>query len=126
MKRKKLFLVLTLALALCLGLETPAISAETVVTTEEALRAALTNGGNVVLGSNIGTENKLVIKTNTDIDLNGHKLTVICKNSTEKAGIVISLGQTLTISDNKYRKTQSNDGKLYVTSNHTGIQTSNA
>lgn len=126
MKRKVLSLVLTLAF--CLGLAIPAMAAETMVTSEEELRAALTNGGNIVLGSDIGTQNDLVIVTNTNLDLNGHKLTIICNAFGHRhGGIVINLGQTLTISDSKYSKTRANNGKLYVNVEFgTGIQTSGA
>lgn len=121
MKRKMLSLVL--ALALCLGLAIPASAAGTVVTTEEELRAALTNGGDIVLGSDIGTQKKLTIAANTNLDLNGYKLTVI-SNEHGDGSLVISLGQTLTISDSKYSKTQANDGKLYVNDQFgAGIQT---
>lgn len=124
--KQKMFTFM-LALILCLGLAIPAMAVETVVTTEEELRTALTKGGDIVLGSDVGTKKGLVITSGTNLDLNGHKLSVICDSLSDKAGLVINLGQTLTISDSKYSKTRSNDGKLYVNVRFgTGIQTSGA
>lgn len=124
---KKQILSLALALAVCLGLTAPALAAKTTsVTTEEELRAAVAAGGDIVLESDIGTKEKLVIKKSSYIDLNGHKLTVVPVNKYSDPGILIDLAQTLTISDSQYSRFQMGDGKLYVNGYQAGIITSGA
>lgn len=107
------------------GLSAPAAAAATTVTTAEELQAALNNGGEIVLGADIGVNDTLTVKANTTLDLNGYKLTVIKSNSF-KNGIVIDLGKTLTVTDSKYSSaTNPGSGKLYA-KGFTGIQTTGA
>lgn len=120
----KKVLSLLLMLSLCLSLLcVPAMAAGTTVTTATDLQTALNNGGNVILGSDIGVTTTLTVKSTSNLDLNGHKLSVI---TTKYQGIVISVGQTLTISDSKYSDSASNSGQLYVNGYNVGIQTSGA
>lgn len=122
MKARKLQAII-LALTFCLSLIIPVMAAETVVTTEENLRNALTNGGDVVIGSDISIQSTLTVSASSTLDLNGYKLTVTTR---DKSGIVIDAGQTLTITDSKYSKNGSNNGKLSVNGYRAGIQTSGA
>ncbi|MCI9159271.1 MAG: S-layer homology domain-containing protein [Lawsonibacter sp.] len=120
---KKTIISLFAALALCLGLVIPAMAAETEVKTAEELQAALNKGGEIVLGSDIGAKSSLVVKSSAQLDLNGYKLTVVTKRD---SGIIIDLGQTLTILDSRYVKGVSDQGKLSVNGYRAGIQTSGA
>ena len=95
---KKTIISLFAALALCLGLVIPAMAAETEVKTAAELQAALNKGGEIVLGSDIGAKSSLVVKSSAQLDLNGYKLTVVTKRD---SGIIIDLGQTLTILDSR-------------------------
>lgn len=123
----KKILSLLITVALCLGsLCFPAMAAETTtVTTAEELQAALNEGRNIILGSNIGVDYKLMISKSSGIDLNGYKLTIITKSSSG-SGVEIGLGQTLTISDSKYDKDTPGSGKFYVNGYRAGIITSGA
>ncbi len=123
---KKHILSLTLALALCLGLTAPTMAAgKTVVTTAEELQAAFDQGGEVVLGSDVGSKETLTVTKSTSLDLNGYKLTIIPEGFIYP-GLIIELGQTLTVSDSKYTKAEPGNGKLYVSAGYVGIQTSGA
>lgn len=121
---KKKILSLIAVMALCLGLMVPAAAAETVVKTAEELQAALNKGGEIVLGSDIGVKESLVVRASSELDLNGYKLVVV--TSRGNSGVVIDLGQTLSISDSKYVKGVSDQGKLTVNGDRAGIQTSGA
>lgn len=123
---KKRVLSLTLALALCVALAVPALAAgATAVTSPEELLAAVSVGGDIVLESDIGVKDELVIEKSSHIDLNGHKLTVVVDKS-GKSGILIELAQTLTISDSKYSKFEAGEGKLTVNGRMAGIMNSGA
>ena len=116
---------IVLALAICLLLVIPTLAAEAVVKTADELQEALSTGGNIVLGSDIGVESTVTVAANTSIDLNGHKLSIIVTKY-GKSGLVINLGQTLTVSDTKFNEANPGDGKLYVIGYRAGIQTTGA
>lgn len=124
MKIKRIASIL-LTFALCLSLYAPAQAAEISVKSAEELQEALTKGGDIILGADIGIKSELTVSSSSNLDLNGYKLSVI-PSGYSKSGIVIDLGQTLTISDQKYSSTDVNSGKLYVNAYRAGIQTSGA
>ncbi len=122
----KKLLSMILILALCLGLAVPAAAAgKTVVNTAEELQAAFDKGGEVVLGSDIGSKETLTVTKSTRLDLDGYKLTILSDGFTSP-GLVIELGQTLTVSDSKYTEAEPGSGKLYVSAGYAGIKTSGA
>lgn len=97
----------------------------TVVTTATELQTALSSGGYIVLGSDIGSNHTLQVKASSTLDLNGYKLSVI--SSIGENGIVINLGKTLTVTDSQYSNNASpGKGKLYINGYYTGIQTTGA
>ena len=94
------------------------------VTTATDLQAALNRGGNIILGSDIGVEKTLTVAANSNLDLNGYKLSIVTRNN---SAIQINIGQTLTIADNKYvSNSNPGNGKLYANGYRAGIQTSGA
>lgn len=122
---KKRVLSLTLSLVLCLGLAVPSLAAEgTEVTTEDELRAALTNGGNILLGADIAVDGGIapwgdprgactvVVSSCSNLDLNGHKLNIYSDSTLP--GIIVKPGETLTISDSQYSETVPGNGELHV------------
>lgn len=72
------------------GGESPAINSE------ETLKEALTEGGNVVLAGEISNVSSLAISENTVIDLNGNNLSLA-----DKTSITVAEGKTLTIKDSQ-------------------------
>lgn len=122
---RKRVLPLALALALCLGLAVPAMAVTTEVKTAEELKDALTKGGDIVLGSDIGVKETLTVTASASLDLNGHKLTVTPSGWTD-LGIVIDLAQTLTVLDSQYSRFEPGNGQLKVSAGGTGIMTSGA
>lgn len=125
---KKRFLSLAFALVLVIAfvlMVSKASAAGTVVTTAEELQTAFNSGGYIVLGSDIGTDDNLEVKTSSALDLNGYKLSII--SGIGKNGIVINLGKTLTVTDSQFSSNDSpGNGKLYVNGYYTGIRTTGA
>lgn len=121
---KKKVLSLALVLALCLGLAVPASAAATVVTTAEELQAAFDKGGDITLGGDIGSKEGFTVTRSSNLDLNGHKLTIIPSN--RDVGLLIELAQVLTISDSQYNKFEPGNGQLKISSVKSGIMTSGA
>ncbi len=93
---KKLMSVL-LALALVLAMVPVAASAEGEILTADDLKAAVGNGGEIVIGESISLTETLTIETNVTIDLNGY--TIDRGSGFTSTMIRVAEGGSLTIED---------------------------
>ena len=93
---KKLMSVL-LALALVLAMVPVAASAEGEILTADDLKAAVENGGEIVIGESISLTETLTIETNVTIDLNGY--TIDRGSGFTSTMIRVAEGGSLTIED---------------------------
>lgn len=74
-RRRFLSLMLTLCMVLATLPVTPAMAAETTVSSEADLVTAVANGGTVTLGDDINLTNTLNVTKDVTLDLNGNMLT---------------------------------------------------
>ena len=93
---KKLMSVL-LALVLVLAMVPVAASAEGEILTADDLKAAVENGGEIVIGESISLTETLTIETNVTIDLNGY--TIDRGSGFTSTMIRVAEGGSLTIED---------------------------
>jgi hypothetical protein len=100
MKKKLLSTLLTLCLILVMAPVT-ALAADTEVTTEEELKAAVANGGSIMLGNDITLTSRVEITSGIlTIDLNGHTISLADSySSTKNCMIKVSDGASLTLND---------------------------
>ncbi len=100
MKKKLLSTLLTLCLILVMAPVT-ALAADTAVTTEEALKAAVANGGSIMLDNDIALTSRVEITSGTvTIDLNGHTISLAEGYSSKgNCMIMVSDGASLTLND---------------------------
>ncbi len=116
MMKKKGILATVLAMILVLGSMTVSAWAETTVSTEDNLRSAVGDGGEIKLLDNIAvTGGDITVAKDTTIDLNGYKINFSSTNN--KGQLVISSGYKLTITDTSTAKNGSIDGDSNVTGN---------
>lgn len=120
--RKMTSIIISIMMVCTVFLHVDAYATNEGVTSLTSLQDALSVGGVVKLGSDIGSNERLTISENIAIDLNGYKLSVI---SDYQNGINIEIGKTLTVFDSKYTDKIHGNGKLYV-KGHTGIRTTGA
>lgn len=106
---KKLFIIVFLLCAVILG-----AIAQTIVTSEDELKYAVNNGGEVKLGNDVIDVKEIFVPTGKSVvfDLNGHKLE---KGKAKGMGLFTVLG-TLTIKDSS----GNNSGLITGSSRNTG------
>ena len=100
-KRNKLFAMLV-ACVMVLGMfpSIPAFAADATVVDAEGLIAAAETGGTITLGADITLSDRLELKADTVLDLNGHKLTSTCtESSAVYAQYVAGTQPALTVKD---------------------------
>lgn len=100
MKKKLLSTLLTLCLILVMAPVT-ALAADAEVTTEDELKAAVANGGSIMLGNDIALTSRVEITSGTvTIDLNGHTISLAEGYSSKgNCMIMVSDGASLTLND---------------------------
>ena len=114
--KKTMRQMLCLVTALCLALSfAPAAFAdgETTVTTAEALKAALADGGNIALGADITVSEALTVSGDTVLDLNGHTLAVD-HNGQENYAVLVSAALTVRDSGTGGKLTSGETSTMYL------------